>query len=203
MANAIKDEKIRDWKGIPSEITHRGELTIENLLNDHFLKNKIDAKARRVECKNPTFSDYDISVHEFDIKILKIGNVIIKIDVERKPGREFSGDKEIPSGWPRGVSFVDRKVKKSINRNIDVYMIHDDNKSSPKIIWAPYGWIRSYGTFQKSENGNSYNDFWGIKDLSRLGFGFDSFGEYLENVLTGGDENSFYKDKKNKSILEF
>ena len=154
---------------MPQEITHMGELTIENLLNNNFLKNGISAKVVGWSARTQPFPTM-IFLRRFDIRILKFGNVIIKIDVERKPDREFSGKDEIPSGWPRGVSFLDRKVKKPINRNQDVYMIHDDNKSSPKIIWAPYGWIRSNGVFIKSENGNQYNDFWGIKDLSRLIF---------------------------------
>lgn len=138
-----------DWENTPSDITHKSEYKFTSILNP--LLQEYDLISKRVE---GIFSPFDIGVYKFDYKTLTLGDMVVRIDVERKPKVTFYDD-EIPSMWVRGISFLKRKTDKLINTDYDVYAIID-KYDPPHIIWLPYSIIRSFG---KYENYGRKNEF--------------------------------------------
>jgi hypothetical protein len=154
------------WGNIKMRDTHKFEIRLTCILNKQLLKK--DMVAKRVE-RNP-FSPYDIGVYNYNLKYLKDGEEICKIDLERKLNDRFP-KKGIPPRWTRGVSFLERKLEKPINWDRDVYVLFDNDDEYPRIIWATYHDIREFGLYQEFRG--SKNRFRTL-DLSHLHFGYES-----------------------------
>jgi hypothetical protein len=154
--------------------------------------------------KDDPFSQYDLGIYNFDYDRLTYGDEICKLDLERKPEDKFPV-KGIPQRWVRGVSFTERKIRKEINDDRDVYMLFDNRDDYPKCIWIHYGDLRTYG-IRKSYAGYK-NDFIEIKKDRDylLHFDYMSFVSWcrkLKNQKIITDEEQ-YKKAGEESLFKY
>jgi hypothetical protein len=188
------------WGSTKKRATHKYEYLIEAILNKQFYK--FDLRAKRV--KDDPFSPYDLGIYLFDYDRLTYGEEICKLDLERKPEDKFP-TKDIPARWVRGVSFTERKIKKEINDDRDVYMLFDNREDYPKCIWIHYGDLRTYAHY-KSYAGYK-NDFLEIRNENKhlLHFDYKSFVNWcikLKNQKIISDEE-MYKTAGANALLKY
>ena len=167
------------WKNIRPIDTHVKEYQMVNILNNHFIQTHSPFTCERVTregCEN-IYSEYDADIFEFDWETLSKGNIVSKIDFERKPKDVFIQGKP-PSYW-KNVNFLTRKVSKQTNRDNDLYVLHDNHDTDPQIIWATYGVIRSFGI--KHNDINPENRWYSItpRNYNKLGYGYNTLSQHL------------------------
>jgi hypothetical protein len=165
-----------EWQRTPAKITHQTEYMMCCGLNK-YLSNE-GLKVDRVS--NDKYSPYDLKVFEFDYDTLEEGGIVCRIDVERKPVRFPRNG--YPETWKRGVSFAFRKLLKPVNDQRDVYLLVDNNRVDPRIIWVPYGIIKEFGVY---ENFRGYkNEFKVIKDnnADKLNYTFKTLAAWCTRL---------------------
>lgn len=167
------------WRRTKQMLTHKYEYLIESILNQQLYK--YEMRARRVE-ENPG-SPYDLGVYNFNYTTLKYGDLICKLDLERKPDYKFP-EKEVPPHWVRDASFLQRKTRKEINHDRDAYMLFDNDISYPRCIWINYGDLRDFGIPKEYPHWGEKNEFLEIKkgNYHLLNFGYRSFVNWCYKI---------------------
>lgn len=186
------------WKGIAPETTHTKEVMIESFLNRHLIM--WGMKAER--CERPAggkYTPWDITVNVFDRSLAKTGDEIVRIDAEAKAVIFPKNGIPASSIWPRGVSWLNRKIMKTDLRDQDLYILHDASVNEPNLIAATMYDLRKL-TSRKEEDqfGDSY---WPLTS-ENFGFLMTSYNnvvEYCNNVMT---EGATYVYGRHSSILE-
>lgn len=198
------------WKGIAPETTHTKEVMIESFLNRHLIM--WGMKAER--CERPAggkYTPWDITVNVFDRSLAKTGDEVVRIDAEGK-GILFPKNGIPPQSiWPRGVSWLNRKLMKLDLRDCDLYILHDVSATEPNIIAATMLDLRNLTTVKEEDQ---YGDmYWpiGPEDFGFLMTCYNDVAEYCHNVMTEGamyvyDRHSDIRERmarpKNQHSLE-
>lgn len=188
----------RDWKNIAPETTHVKEVMLESFLNRHLVLWGVKAE----RCERPVggmFTPWDITINTFDRSVAKTGHEVVRLDAEAKSVAFPKNGIPPSSVWPRGVSWLNRKIMKTDLRDCDIYCLHDRTVTEPNIIAATMYDLRKLTTVKEiDQDGDKY---W---TLGPGAFGFlmtsyNDLAEYCYNVMTDGD---VYVRDRHASIAE-
>ena len=173
------------WKGIAPETTHTKEVMLESFLNRHLIM--WGMKAER--CERPTggiYTPWDITVNTFDLSQAKTGGEVVRIDAEAKSIVFPKNGIPEKSVWPRGPSWLNRKLMKLDLRDCDLYILHDRMVNEPNIIAATMLDLRKLTTVKEEDQHGDM--FWplGPENFGFLMTCYNDVAEYCHKVMTNG-----------------